>query len=141
MKEAESIRLAELEIKNSRERLEAAKLLLKNGKIADSINRAYYAMFHVARALLFHHDIEPKIHEDVIREFSRIIGEEKIMDRKFAKNFRQVFVTRESVGYRVRVFLDQEAREAFNKAKEFIENVIEAIGKIVKEKLNLLEKR
>ncbi len=135
MKEAESIRLAELEIKNSRERLEAAELLLKNGKIADSINRAYYAMFHAARALLFLYGIEPKTHEGVIREFSRIIVEEKIMDRKFAKNFRHAFETRESVDYRVGVFFDQEeAEEAFNKAKEFIENVIEVIEKIVKEK-------
>ncbi|MEM3786570.1 MAG: HEPN domain-containing protein [Nitrososphaeria archaeon] len=135
MKETDSIRLAELEIKNSKERLEAAELLLNNGKIVDSINRAYYAMFHAARALLLLYGIEPKTHEGVVREFSRIIVEEKVMDKGFAKNFRQIFETRESVDYRIGVLFDQEeAEEIFIKAKEFVENVMKVIEKIVKEK-------
>lgn len=135
MKETDSIRLAELEIKNSKERLEAAELLLNNGKIVDSINRAYYAMFHAARALLLLYGIEPKTHEGVVREFSRIIVEEKVMDKGFAKNLRQIFETRESVDYRIGVLFDQEeAEEIFIKAKEFVENVMKVIEKIVKEK-------
>ncbi|MEM3503507.1 MAG: HEPN domain-containing protein, partial [Nitrososphaeria archaeon] len=136
MKETDSIRLAELEIKNSKERLEAAELLLNNGKIVDSINRAYYAMFHAARALLLLYGIEPKTHEGVVREFSRIIVEEKVMDKGFAKNLRQIFETRESVDYRIGVLFDQEeAEEIFIKGKRVCRKCYESYRKDYKGKI------
>jgi uncharacterized protein (UPF0332 family) len=135
MEEVEAKRLAEQEIKSSQERLEAAEILLKNRKIVDSINRAYYAMFHAARALLYLHNIQPKTHEGVIREFSRIISEEKIMDKKFGRSLRQVFEMRESGDYRVGVILEEEdARDALEKAKEFVMQVKKVSDKIIKEK-------
>ena len=40
------------QIDKSREKLSAAKALLKDGFIDDSISRAYYSMFHAASAVL-----------------------------------------------------------------------------------------
>jgi uncharacterized protein (UPF0332 family) len=135
MEEVEAKKLAEQEIKSSQERLEAAEILLKNGKIVDSISRAYYAMFHAARALLYLYGVEPRTHEGVIREFSRIITEEKLMDKKFGRNLRQVFETRESGDYRVGVIFEEEdAKDVLEKAKEFVMQIKKISEKIIKEK-------
>ena len=135
MEEVEAKKLAEQEIKSSQERLEAAEILLKNGKIVDSISRAYYAMFHAARALLYLYGIEPRTHEGVIREFSRIITEEKLMDKKFGRNLRQAFEMRESSDYRVGVIFEEEdAKDVLKKAKEFVMQIKKISEKIIKEK-------
>jgi hypothetical protein len=135
MEEVEAKKLAEQEIKSSQERLEAAEILLKNGKIVDSISRAYYAMFHAARALLYLYGVEPRTHEGVIREFSRIIIEEKLMDKKFGRNLRQTFEMRESGDYRVGVIFEEEdAKDVLEKAKEFVMQIKKISEKIIKEK-------
>jgi uncharacterized protein (UPF0332 family) len=135
MEEVEAKKLAEQEIKSSQERLEAAEILLKNRKIVDSISRAYYAMFHAARALLYLYGIEPRTHEGVIREFSRIITEEKLMDKKFGRNLRQAFEMRESGDYRVGVIFEEEdAKDVLEKAKEFVMQIKKISEKIIKEK-------
>jgi uncharacterized protein (UPF0332 family) len=135
MEEVEAKKLAEQEIKSSQERLEAAEILLKNGKIVDSISRAYYAMFHAARALLYLYGVEPRTHEGVIREFSRIIIEEKLMDKKFGRNLRQTFEMRESSDYRVGVIFEEEdAKDVLEKAKEFVMQIKKISEKIIKEK-------
>ena len=138
MKEAEAKRLAEEELKSSKERLEAAELLFKNNMIIDSISRAYYSMFHAARALLFLYGEEPKTHEGTIREFSRIITEEKIIDKKFGRDLRQVFEARESSDYRIGVIFDiEDAKEVLDKSKEFVKKVTEVSVKIIKERFKL----
>jgi uncharacterized protein (UPF0332 family) len=135
MEEVEAKKLAEQEIKSSQERLEAAEILLKNRKIVDSISRAYYAMFHAARALLYLYGVEPRTHEGVIREFSRIITEEKLMDKKFGRNLRQAFEMRESGDYRVGVIFEEEdAKDVLEKAKEFVMQIKKISEKIIKEK-------
>lgn len=135
MEEVEARRLAEEELKSSRERLEAAELLFKNNKIVDSISRAYYAMFHAARAILFLYGEEPKTHEGTIREFSRIIIEKKLIDKKFGRDFRQVFEVRESGDYRVGVIFEKEdAKDVLDKAREFVKTVSQVSEKIIKEK-------
>lgn len=135
MEEAEARRLAEAELKNSRGRLEAAELLFKNNKVVDSINRAYYAMFHTARAILFLYGEEPKTHEGTIREFSRIIIEKKLIDKKFGRKLRQVFEARESSDYRIGVIFEKEdAKEVIDKAREFIKVIGKISEKIIKEK-------
>lgn len=135
MEEVEAKRLAEEELKNAEDRLEAAEILLKSNKIVDSISRAYYSMFHAARALLFLYGEEPKTHEGVIREFSRIIVEKKLMEKKFGRKLRQAFEARESGDYRIGVIFEKEdAENTLSNAKEFVRKVKEVIKKIIEEK-------
>lgn len=135
MKETNIKKIAEEELKNAKERLEAAKILLKNNKIVDVINRAYYAMFHAARALLILYGEEPKSHEGTIREFSRIITEEKILDKKYGRYFRKTFEARESGDYRIGVIFEREdAEEIFRIAEEFVKVVSKLVKKVIEEK-------
>ena len=94
-------------------------------------------MFHAARALLYLYGIQPRTHEGVVREFSRIIIEEKLVDKKFGRSLRQVFEMRESSDYRVGVILEEEdAKDALEKAKEFVEQVKKVSEKIIAEKFS-----
>ncbi|MEM9665499.1 MAG: HEPN domain-containing protein [Bacteroidota bacterium] len=49
--------------------LRTAQLALDDGDAAAAVNRAYYAAFHVVRALLVEHDEAPKSHNGVHRRF------------------------------------------------------------------------
>jgi uncharacterized protein (UPF0332 family) len=61
--------VVESELENAAEKLDSAKLLFRNGKLSDAINRAYFSMFHAARALLRIYDKGPKTHEGLLAEF------------------------------------------------------------------------
>ncbi|MEM3871097.1 MAG: HEPN domain-containing protein [Nitrososphaeria archaeon] len=50
-RESIKIRIRE-ELEAAKKRREAAKLLFEKGLIEDAVNRAYYAFFHAARAML-----------------------------------------------------------------------------------------
>lgn len=59
------------ELARADESLRAARALLGLGLHADSISRAYYAVFHVLRALILSRDIEPKTHAGAIHLFNQ----------------------------------------------------------------------
>lgn len=50
------------QIEKGREKLEAAKTLLREGFIDDAISRAYYSMFHAASAVLLSEGITVESH-------------------------------------------------------------------------------
>lgn len=53
-------------LEKSKRKLESAKIMLENQLYEDAISRAYYAMFHAAKALLLTKNIEPLTHKGVI---------------------------------------------------------------------------
>lgn len=55
----------------AKERLEAAKLLLDNGRYKDSIGRSYYAIFTAVRALLAVNGVDFSKYTDVISYFQK----------------------------------------------------------------------
>ncbi len=58
------------ELKRADLALRAAQALLDLGLYADSVSRAYYAVFHMLRALLLSRGIEPKTHQGAIHLFN-----------------------------------------------------------------------
>lgn len=53
------------------ERLRVAEKLLRDGEYEDAVSRAYYAMYHAAKAALATVNVFPKTHEGVVSEFGR----------------------------------------------------------------------
>lgn len=47
----------------SKDKLGVAETLLENGSLSDAVSRAYYSMFHAARAALLEEGSRPKIAE------------------------------------------------------------------------------
>ena len=59
------------EVARGDDSLESAEILLGAGKLADSVSRAYYAVFHYGRALLLMLGEEPKTHGGLDRLLQR----------------------------------------------------------------------
>lgn len=83
-------------LEKSKQDFESAKILIKKGKYAQSLNRSYYAIFHSTRALLALDKFDSRKHSGVIsffvknyittsifkKEYSKIIlGAEKLRNR------------------------------------------------------------
>jgi uncharacterized protein (UPF0332 family) len=49
--------------------LEAAGYLLKGGYYSDAVSKAYYSMYHAAKALLSTRQMYPRSHRGVISQF------------------------------------------------------------------------
>jgi uncharacterized protein (UPF0332 family) len=69
----------------------AAKSLLKENLLEDSISRAYYAMFHAAQAILYAKGLKAKRHAGVKKLFGEYIVKKGIVDEKLGKAFFQSF--------------------------------------------------
>jgi len=120
MKEEIKIRL-----EKAKEKLEAAKYLLKGGFYDDAISRAYYAVFHAAKAILLLFNEDPKTHEGVLHKFGLRIIKEGILDKKYGVILRRLKEMRETSDYVILAyFTEDEIKEAIRAAEEFI-HVIE----------------
>ena len=127
MEEKVKIRIKE-ELETAKRRLEAAKLLFEKDMIEDAVNRAYYAFFHAAKAMLNVLGYDAKTHSGLISEFGLRIKTE-LLDKKFGQYFRRAFEMRESSDYEIGIIFSEEevetliqnADEFLKKAKEFIE--------------------
>ena len=59
----------EAEIGNALEALDDAEATLQQGRLKTAINRAYYACFHAARAVLWSESHAPKTHKGTKKQF------------------------------------------------------------------------
>lgn len=81
------------------EAIDSAELLLKEGYLADSISRAYYAMFYVAEALLNEKDLSFSKHGNVHGAFGEHYVKTGIFDKKYHKWFLEAFSRRIASDY------------------------------------------
>lgn len=68
-----SKRFVEASLLRAEKALRSAKILEENGEPEDAVSRAYYAMFHASRAILFSKGMKAKTHRGTISLF----GEKK----------------------------------------------------------------
>jgi uncharacterized protein (UPF0332 family) len=128
MEEDVKIRVRE-ELEVAKARLKAAKLLFEKGMLEDAVNRAYYAFFHAAKAMLNTLGFDAKTHAGLISEFGLRIIKTKMLDKKFAQYFRRAFEMRESSDYEIGIvfgkdevqLLIRNAEEFLKKAQKFVE--------------------
>ncbi|MGB9740265.1 MAG: HEPN domain-containing protein [Candidatus Bathyarchaeia archaeon] len=121
MEESVKIRIKE-ELEVAKRRLTAAKLLFEKGMIEDAVNRAYYAFFHSAKAMLNILGYDAKTHSGLISEFGLRIVKTNLLDKKFGQYFRRAFEMRESSDYEIGiVFSKEEVQMLIKNADEFLE--------------------
>ena len=109
------------EMARSDESLKAAKNLLNDELFADSISRAYYAIFHAARAILLTKDIDPETHNGAISLFGLHFVKPGIIENKYGKIFNEAKDDRESSDYLIiRKFSKTEAQLRVNQATIFV---------------------
>lgn len=94
----------------------------------DAASRAYYAMLHAAKALLFNMGFRPKTHKGTISMLGEHVVNEGIMDEEYADAIRKAFDLRQKSDYEPYAEIDEElVVEAIENAERFIERVKEVI--------------
>ncbi len=110
--------LAEKFLAKAEETLEAARQLLASGFLEDSASRAYYAMFHAARAALTKAGSNPRTHEGVVSEFGRRLVLEGVFPRDLGRALAEAKAARETYEYSATAEMGGEEAEALLKDAE-----------------------
>lgn len=112
------------QVEKSREKLNAAKALLKDGFIDDAISRAYYSMFHAASAVLLSEGISVESHSALKNMFGLHFVKTGKIDKKFSRWLNKLKDERENGDYDIFTSFDAEdARIDIQEAEEFLEEM------------------
>ncbi len=96
-------------MKRSEEKLSTARLLLKEEKYSDSVSRAYYSMFHAAKALLLTKESSPRTHTGVASELGKLFRDE--IGAEMTSKFATVQELREDADYGSETDIDEKRTE------------------------------
>ena len=116
--------LVSIQIEKGKEKLDAAKVLLREGFIDDAISRAYYGVFHAASAVLLAEGITVDSHSGLKTMFGlRLIKPGKI-DQKYGRWLNRLKDERENGDYDIFTSFDREdAENSITEAEEFIQEM------------------
>jgi len=114
------------------EALSEARLLFEKDHPGGSISRAYYAVFHAGRSLLFSEGLETRSHQGLGRLFSLHFVKTGRFDARFSRILSKAQKYREEADYSADyVFTIGDAGERLKEVGEFIsaaENFLRAKG-------------
>ncbi len=121
--------LIQYRMERAHESLDDARLMLaQKGSNASIVNRAYYAMFYAALALLITIDRGSSKHQGVIALFDENFIMTNILPKELGKLFHRAFDMRQSGDYRdMLVVTEQQAVDAVNAAVNFLSAVEEKL--------------
>ena len=106
-----------------------AKKNFSDGFYPEAAARAYYAMFHSARALLLEAGIERVKHSAVISDLGKEIVKTGKMDAKFHKMIIKAKADREIADYDVYKEVDRALSEKrLKEAEEFLTEIKKLLG-------------
>lgn len=112
----------EQHIKRGVELIKVADDLIHLDHWNDAVNRAYYAIFHAATAVLLSKGIQRNSHHALISAFGEFIAKPGIMNRKYHRYFINAFSQRSGSDYLPTPDLTMEEAEiALSQAQEFVD--------------------
>ena len=114
--------LIQYRIERAKETLEDARSLFRqNGSPASIVNRAYYAMFYAALAMISTVGAQTKTHNGVMALFDQHFIKTKLVPKEMGQFLRRVFEMRQTGDYEVEAELTKEnVLEALDYAEKFI---------------------
>jgi len=113
-------------LRKAKRKLGAAKKLLELGEYEDAVSRAYYCIFHAAKAALACENLFPKSHEGTLREFGLRFVKERKLSRELGVIFSDAKSLRETADYASRPVLGLEDAEwVAGAAERFLKEVSE----------------
>jgi len=116
-----SRRLIDTYLTSAKERIAAAKILLKKKKLRDSISRSYYAFLDAARAALLTKGKTAKTHAGTLTLFNMEFGKTGLIPASFIKFYRKILEARMEADYELlREFSEKEAGKAIKMAEKFV---------------------
>jgi uncharacterized protein (UPF0332 family) len=117
-------------LERAHESLNDARLgLAQNGSNAGVVNRAYYAMFYAALALLITIDRGSSKHQGVIALFDENFIKQNILPKELGKLLHRAFEMRQAGDYRdMLVVTKEQAMDAVNAAIKFVTAIEEKLS-------------
>lgn len=134
MKEEELKTLSKLRIKTAKDFLKEAKLNFKFRAYRTSINRAYYAVFYILRALLILEGSMPTTHRGTKTLFYLRFVQTKKFPQEMQNMIEELFKKRLDADYDE--FISISKKEA-NKLLNFAEKIIKNIERFIIKNYNL----
>ena len=118
--------LIQYRLDSAREMLRDAQLLRDNGGSPVSVvNRAYYAVFYAALALLVTKDVEPGKHSGVLAKFDELFVRSGFLSKEMSKVIHHAFDMRQAGDYqKSRVITEEQAVEVLKSAEDFVEKIV-----------------
>jgi len=99
--------------------LEEAKNLLSNGFYRGAVSRAYYSMYHAAKALLLTKNVTPKKHTGVLRMLGLEFVNKGYLEEIYAEAYKYAFDIRQKADYGVEFKIEKEVAEEVVKKLKF----------------------
>lgn len=114
--------LSKYRFETSLEALSDAKLMYENERYKNTLNRAYYAIFHAIRAVNALHGFDSSKHSGVIAYFNQNYVKEGIFSKELSKIIRMASENREKADY-LDFFIasKEEAERQIVRAEKFID--------------------
>lgn len=126
----EAREVAKAHLRKARRRLEASEKLFSDGFHEDAVSRAYYAMYHAAKACLILEGSSPKTHEGMISEFGRLFVLTGKVDPALGRALSAAKEDREDSDYEVYTEIDkEEAEKVLREAQNFLRTAEEIVGR------------
>lgn len=121
----ESVRAyARLRLERAREDLATARDNIGQGYFRAAVNRAYYAVFHMASAALFSQGIQRSKHSGIESAFSQFLVKPGYIEPEFSRFYQQARRQREEADYAEMVNIDQTtAQQTVTNAERFVSRV------------------
>ena len=125
MKEEDISSLINYRLEQAQTALDDGRFLLEGKRSSQSIvNRAYYAMFYAALALLQKSNKVPSKHTGVISIFDTEFVLKGIFPKEFSKDFHKAFELRQSSDYKTfKPIAQEKASEILERASLFVDAI------------------
>jgi len=117
-------------IEKAADDLKVAKLLFEKSYYSQSMNRSYYAIFHITRALLALDEFDTHKHSGIIAYFNREYIARGIFDKKYSKIIKGAEKMRNRSDYDdFYIVSKDETKQQLENAGQFVEKIEEFIRK------------
>lgn len=124
------LELSNYRMTKAKDDLEGSSLLFNNGKLAQSANRSYYAMFHATRALLALDKFDSKKHTGIIAYFNKNYIKTGKIEIEYGKMLMSAERVRTKSDYDDFYVIDKEtAQTQLENAEKFITSIESYISK------------
>lgn len=110
-------------IDRSRQAVETGKLVLAHEDYITAVNRAYYAIFYAANALLATKGLERSKHSGVIAAFRQHFVKTGIIEPEFSDFYGQAMDERHNADYELSTLSFETASENLAHAERFVQRI------------------
>ena len=131
---AEVVVLAKYRMARACETLEEAELLFEQGKFNGTVNRAYYAAYYAAKAMLALRHLDSSRHSGVLALFGREFVKSGIIEPGLGRALHELFDSRQEGDYKdFLVATKDHAYRAIHQSKDFVAGIGSELDRLLEE--------